>query len=349
MKIMHVMAGAPTGGAENIFLEDVLALADGGITQHVVTRPNNEFRLTELAKRGIGVTTANFHRYFQWPTKSRLKEAARAFGPDIIQYWMGRAGTYAISSGAPNVGWYGGYYKLKRFRNCDYHVGLTPDLIRHIVEQGVAPEKAELIHTYAEFPDVEHVSRADFDTPDDAPVLLALARLHWKKGLDILLEALRQVPGAYAWIAGDGPLREELEKQARELEVNDRVRFLGWRDDRAALLKAADICVFPSRYEPFGTVTVDAWASGTPLVAAAAAGPKAFVKNRENGMLVEIDDVDGLAQAINAILNDSALRASIVAGGTKTYTEKFTKDVFIRDSLAFYDRVLKENNQQNHS
>ena len=342
MKVMHVMAGAPTGGAENIFLEDVLALADGGLSQHVVTRANNEFRLAALAEKGIGVTTADFNRYIQWPTKKAIKKAASDFAPDIIQYWMGRAGTYAISSDAANVGWYGGYYKLKRFQNCDYHIGLTPDLIRHIVEQGVAPEKAALIHTYAEFPDVAPTPRADLDTPEDAPVLLALARLHWKKGLDILLQSLVNVPGAYAWIAGDGPLKEELEAQAKELGVDDRVRFLGWRDDRAALLAACDVCVFPSRYEPFGTVTVDAWAAKKPLVAAAAAGPKAFVVNEDNGMLVDIDDVDGLTAAINAVLNDQALRDKIVAGGTRDYQAKFTKDVFIRDSLAFYERVLAE-------
>ena len=169
MKLMHVMAGAPTGGAENIFLEDVLALADGGVTQHVVTRPNNDFRLSELASKGIGVTTAGFHRFFQWPTKNLLKKVARSFDPDIIQYWMGRAGTYAISSRAPNIGWYGGYYKLRRFRNCDYHIGLTPDIVRHIVEQGVAPSHAELIHTYAEFPPVEAASRSELNTPNDAP------------------------------------------------------------------------------------------------------------------------------------------------------------------------------------
>ncbi len=342
MKIMHVMAGAPTGGAENIFLEDVLALADGGIEQHVVTRPNNAFRLAELARKGIGVTTARFDRFVRWPTRRRLKQAITSFAPDIIQYWMGRAGTYAVPNGPPQIGWYGGYYKRARFQRCAYHIGLTPDLVKHIVDQGVPQRQAELIHTYAEFPDVAPADRALLDTPADAPLLLALARLHWKKGLDILLKALPDVPGAYVWIAGDGPLKSDLEQQARDLGVADRVRLLGWRDDRAALLAAADVCVFPSRYEPFGTVTVDAWASRTPLVAAASAGPKAYVKDRENGMLVDIDNVQGLTDAINAVINDTALRDRIVAGGTETYRSTFTKDAFIRDSLAFYERILKE-------
>jgi len=69
----------------------------------------------------------------------------------------------------------------------------------------------------------------------------------------------------------------------RDLGLESRVRFSGWRDDRAALLAAADICVFPSRYEPFGTVTVDAWAAKRPLIAAAAQGPKAYVTDGTDG------------------------------------------------------------------
>ena len=111
-------------------------------------------------------------------------------------------------------------------------------------------------------------------TPAGATVLLALSRLHEKKGLDVLLRALAELPGCVAWIAGDGPLEADLKALAAKLGVADRARFLGWRSDRGALLRAADICVLPSRWEPFGTVMLEAWAAGMPLVAAASQGPK---------------------------------------------------------------------------
>lgn len=341
MKILHLMAGAETGGAENIFFEDVLALADGGLEQAVVTRPNNDFRLRAMRDKNIRVDTASFANFPRWPTKRVIDRVCKEFNPDIVHCWMGRAGTYAPNYSAVNVGWYGGYYKRSRFARCDYHIGLTKDLIRHLREQGVEEDRAILIHTYAEFEDAAPVDRANLDTPEGAPLFLALARLHWKKGLDVLLKSLVDVPGAYLWIAGDGPLREQLEAQCGELGLGDRVRFLGWRDDRGALLAASDICVFPSRYEPFGTVTVDAWASRTPLIAAAAAGPKAYVKDGENGLLVEIDDVDGLTLAMNRLVNDSDLRDRLIEGGLESYRSQFTKDIFIQDSVAFYKRALQ--------
>jgi glycosyltransferase involved in cell wall biosynthesis len=339
MKILHVIAGAPTGGAENIFLESVLALAEASFAQAVVTRANNAFRLEQLRAHGIEVATAPFDRWLRWRTRRVIEDMCRRFEPDVIQYWMGRAGTFARPGRPTQVAWYGGYYALKRFGHCDFHIGLTEDIVRHIVSQGVAPERTALIRTFADFAPMAPVARDMLNTPDDVPLLLALARLHWKKGLDVLLKAMPSLPRGHLWIAGEGPMRRELEALTRELGLSERVRFLGWRDDRAALLAAADICVFPSRYEPFGTVMVDAWAAGVPLIAAAAAGPKAYVDHGVNGLLVPIDDVQALAQAINRVLSEPGLSARLVANGRATYQAHFTKAVFLRDSAAFYARI----------
>ncbi len=340
MKVMHVMAGAPTGGAENIFLESVVALAQADVEQYVVTRDNNDFRLQTFEKFGIPVSTASFHNFWRLPTTRTIESAIERFQPDVIEYWMGRAGTFAPKKyRARNVAWYGGYYKLARFKNCEWHVGLTPDLLRHIREQGVQDDRSTIIHTYAEFINAEPVDRASLDTPEDAIVLLALARLHVKKGLDVLLDSLADIPGAYAWIAGEGPIEDQLKAQARMLGIEDRVRFLGWRDDRDRLLAACDIVSFPSRYEPFGTVTVDAWAARKPLIAAASQGPGAFVKDGENGLLVPINDVEALTDATRRMIASPQLREQCVAGGAKSFNELFTREVFTRDSLAFYDKV----------
>jgi len=342
MRVLHVMAGAKEGGAENIMLESVLALAElDEVDQMVLIRPDNRHRLGSLEAAGVMTVTAPFDRVWRWPTDRRLRRAIRSFEPDVIEYWMGRAGTFAPRAFRERqVGWYGGYYKLSRFRNCAWHVGLTRDLCRHIAEQGVAEDRIGLIHTTADFQDAAPVPRASLGTPEDAPVMLALARLHWKKGLDTLLEALARLPGYHAWIAGEGPLEDELKAQAERLGVADRAKFLGWRNDRGALLAACDAVVFPSRYEPFGTVTVDAWAAGRPLVAADAVGPAAYVVDGENGLLVPKDDVSALREAMRRVIEEDGLAERLVAGGRKTFEATFTKSAFQRDSLAFYRKII---------
>ncbi|MEM8921260.1 MAG: glycosyltransferase family 1 protein, partial [Pseudomonadota bacterium] len=90
MRVMHVMAGAKEGGAENIMLESVLALAEAGFEQFVLTRPHNAFRLQEFEKAGIETATAGFNNAWPFPTRSALKSAIASFKPDVIEYWMGR-------------------------------------------------------------------------------------------------------------------------------------------------------------------------------------------------------------------------------------------------------------------
>ncbi|KJS38979.1 MAG: glycosyl transferase [Hyphomonas sp. BRH_c22] len=340
MRVMHVMAGAAEGGAENIMLESVLALAETDLEQHVVTRPDNAFRIQKFREAGIGVDVAAFNNSWPFPTRRVIGDAITRFKPDVIEYWMGRAGQFAPKQyRARSIGWYGGYYKLARFANCEWHVGLTKDLLRHIREQGVSDDRSAIVHTYADFSGADPASRKALNTPDDAPVALALARLHEKKGLDTLLDATAKIDGLYVWIAGDGPLEAELKAQCTRLGLDDRVRFLGWRNDRGALLAACDVVAFPSRYEPFGTVTVDAWAASRPLVAADAVGPAAYVKDGVNGLLIPKDDVDALADALRKVVTDKALAAKLVAGGRASYEAQFTKAVFQRDSLALYEKI----------
>ena len=341
MRVMHVMAGAAEGGAENIMLESVLALAETDLVQHVVTRPDNEFRIQKFREAGIGVDVAAFNNSWPFPTRRVIGEAITRFKPDVIEYWMGRAGQFAPKQHrARSIGWYGGYYKLARFNNCEWHVGLTIDLLRHIREQGVGEERSAIVHTYADFTGTDPASRTALDTPEDAPVALALARLHEKKGLDTLLDATAKIDGLYVWIAGDGPIEADLKAHCARLGLEDRVRFLGWRNDRGALLAACDVVAFPSRYEPFGTVTVDAWAASRPLVAADAVGPAAYVKDGVNGLLIPKNDVDALADALRKVVTDKALAAKLVAGGRASYQAQFTKAAFQRDSLALYEKIV---------
>jgi glycosyltransferase involved in cell wall biosynthesis len=342
MRVMHVIAGAEAGGAETFFADAACALDRAGLAQVVVTRPNAA-RLARLGGTGAAVYTAPFGNWRRGPTRRVLEAAFAAHRPDIVQYWMGRAGGYALRRPeAVHVGWFGGYYDVARFKGCDYFVGVTQGIVDHIVRSGVPPARARLIHTYADLDDAPALDRRAFATPDGRPLLLVLARLHKKKGLDTLLEALAAVPEPVLWIAGEGPERGALEALCRRLALADRVRFLGWRDDRGALLRAADLCVFPSRYEPFGTVMVEAWGTGVPLIAAAAAGPKAYVRDGENGLLVPVDDAAALAASIRRCLDDAALRRRLVAGGRATFEAAFTEASFVAAATSFYAEILAE-------
>jgi hypothetical protein len=156
-----------------------------------------------------------------------------------------------------------------------------------------------------------------------------------------VLQALPALPDCYLWIAGEGPLRQELEQLARTLNVLERVRFLGWRTDRGALLGAADICLLPSRYEPFGTVILDAWSTRTAFIACESDGPRAYIRDGENGMLVPADAPKALAASIRLVLDEPALKERIEAGGHAEFLAGFTRETVTRRMLDCYQTILR--------
>lgn len=339
MRILHVYAGARYGGAETFATDLITALAAAGVEQAAVTRPFPE-RIERLAEANVAVYAESFTHATAFPTRGRIRRIAGQFAPTVIQAWMGRAASVIPRNmPVPVIGWFGGYYDIKRYKACDYHVGVTKDVVRHIIESGAAAESVQEINTFAALANEPPAKRSDHRTPDGVPLILCLARLHRNKGIDVLIRAVAAIPEIHLWIAGEGELKGELTRLAGELDLTDRIRFLGWRANRAALLRAADICVVPSRDEPFGTVMVEAWAAGVPLIAAAAAGPKAYITDGVDGLLFPVDDVAALTDRIRACLAGPALPRALSAAGQRRYRRDFTREKIVADYMAVYNRL----------
>lgn len=341
MKVLQIMAGAPVGGAETFYMDGMIAISETDIQQYALTRNNSEKRIDAIKQCHIPYQTASFDKNLYCPTQLKVKKILKEFQPDIAHHWLARAGSFAVEGPQVNIGWYGGYYDPRYYKNCKHHLAVTQDIADHLIQKGVPKDNVHVLHLYAVCEPMAALNRADFDTPDDAPLLLSLARFHEAKALDVLIDAMLQVKDAYLWLAGDGPLEQELKSQVERLNLKERVKFLGWRNDREAMLATADICVFPSRYEPFGAVTIEAWAAGTPIIAAKSQGPKAYISHEENGLLVEIDDVDGLASEMNRLIADKKLQLELTNNGLRAYQQGFTKDVFKENVTHLYEHVLK--------
>lgn len=338
------MAGARHGGAETAFVDMCIAIKEAGVEQEIATR-SNDIRVKRLQEAGLKVHCLPFGGSIDFYTGWKLKNIIRHFRPQIVQSWMSRASSKMVKSDGSflNVSRLGGYYNLKYFRNTDYFVTITPDIRGYLMKSGIATDKIRHINNFAETESAaQPVSRASLQTPENAVVLLALSRLHEAKALDVLIKAVADLPDVHVWLAGEGPLRAELEQLARDLGIADRIHFLGWRNDRAALLQACDICVFPSRYEPFGTVFVQAWGSKTPVICSLSDGPRQFVRDGEDGLLFPIDDVAALKTAIEKLVGNESLRDTLIENGFARYQNEFTKEKSVQAYLRYYEDILRE-------
>lgn len=315
MSILHLLGSAADGGAETYFTSLAAALARGGVREACALRPHAG-RQRALAEAGIVAKTFGFGGPLDLFTRPGVAGFARSQDVRLAIAWMNRAARHTPRGPWKRVGRLGGYYNLKYYKGFDYLVGNTADIAAWVVDQGWPAGKVAYIPNFAAAPpDVAPQDRAALDTPAGVPLLLGLGRLHNSKAHDVSLKAVAQIPGAWLWIAGAGALEDKLKAMATALGVADRVRFLGWRDDPSPLYAAADVCLFPSRFEPLGNVVIQSWAHGLPVVAAASKGPAGLIHDDEDGLLFPIDDADALAAGVRRLLDDPMRRIRLIQNG----------------------------------
>lgn len=308
MRIAHVMAGAPVGGAEAFFERLCLAQARAGDTVLPVIRRDagREARLASLSPVALG-----FGGPLDLLTGPRLRRALHGFRPRVVMAWMNRAARFAPRGPWALVGRLGGYYDLRHYRRCDHLVANTRDLVRWIAAQGWPEGRVHHLPNFAH--DLSGAAPAPWPGPGRR--VLALGRLHPNKGFDVLVRALALLPDARLVIAGEGPERASLERLARECGVAERLHLPGWAADPGPFLAACEVFVSSSRHEPLGNMVLEAWGAGRPVVAAAAQGPSELIADGATGLLAPVDAPEPLAAAIAHVLDDPGRAAALAAAG----------------------------------
>lgn len=339
MSVLHLLGSRGDGGAETYFVDLVRALHDAGMEQACALRQHGE-RARVLADAGVTVGSFGFGGPIDLLTRPRIAAFARQAGATALVAWMNRAARHTPAGPWKRVGRLGGYYSLKYYKGFDHLVGNTRDIADWIVGQGWPAGQVSYIPNFAAAAeDSQPVDRASLDTPEGLPLLLGMGRLHDAKAHDVSLKALAMIPDAYLWIAGDGPLEDKLKAMAAALGVADRVRFLGWRNDAGALYRAADVCVFPSRFEPLGNVVIQAWAHGLPVVAADSQGPGALIRHGQDGILIPVDEPEPLADAVKAILADPMMKIRLVQNGHARVEGEFSQAAVVEEWRSLLSRL----------
>ena len=339
MKVLQVMAGDTHGGAENFFMRLVIALSQAGLEQEVILKPHPS-REKNLEDQNIPVTTASFNRTFPHGTRRKIKSTIDRFAPDIVLTWMSRASSLCPGGDFIHVGRLGGYYDLKYYKNCDYLVGNTQDIVSYLRDQEWAKRLTHYLPNFVDPPAHDKkIPRERFNTPPDVPLLLTLGRLHKDKAFDVLIKAMDQISQAHLWIAGVGDEKESLQKLAAQSSAQERIHFIGWHEDITTLYNTCDIYVCPSRIEPLGNVILEAWAHKRPVVAAKSKGPKALIQSEETGLLTDLEDWESMAIALNRLLQNPSLKKKLVQKAYESYETAFTKEKVVQEYLAFFETI----------
>jgi glycosyltransferase involved in cell wall biosynthesis len=180
---------------------------------------------------------------------------------------------------------------------------------------------------------------------DDQPLVFHVGRLVYEKGIHVLLDSWTQVlasqPGARLYIAGTGNCLDQLKEQAWSLGLMSSVVFTGYiaDADRDRMYQVADVAVFPSLYEPFGIVALEAMAARCPVVVAATGGLAEVVQLHQNGMTVYPNNPESLAWGILQTLHQPEQAQIRAVNALREVREQYNWDTIAAHTADVYGRT----------
>lgn len=340
--VLHVAKASGISGSENHLLALLPRLRDRGWDVRFLLLHEDEPGAWEMARRlddaGLPVEGVRLPRAGDPLAFTRILRVVRRHAPTILHTHLVHADFHGLAAGrivgvpvlVSTKHGFNPFRDSRAFatadravaRLADVNVAISAGLARYLEEtEGFAPGTFEVVHYGIEPGD-------DPPLPPLEPRLAVVGRLIPIKGHLDLLSALGQVavPGLSLEVAGDGPLRVELEAAVSERRLGDVVRFLGRVAPAGPVLERAAIVVVPSHGEGFGMVALEAMERGRAVVASAVGGLPEIVEDGVTGLLVPPRDPAALAEAIGALATDPERCAAMGAAARKRALTAFSQE-----------------------
>ncbi len=244
------------------------------------------------------------------------------------------------------------WFSLARYRSAKCVVPVSEFVRESMAGSGLPADQVEVIHVGVEIPNKvsaaeREAARKRFSIGEDEVCLGNVAAFVPEKGHVLLLRALAELgprfPNCVLLLAGSGREKENLQKLARDLGIEEALRFPGFVADVESVYAATDLFIFPSHQEPLACAMLSAMAYGLPVVAFARGGNPEALVDGQNGLLVGEFSSRALADAISRMLMrpDEARRLGDAA--RQTAIERFSADHMVDATLKLYERLLRRN------
>lgn len=363
LRVLHVDSERPWRGGERQVMELMRRQRRRGDDPHLAA-PGDSAIHGKAKAEGFPVHAIAMRGTWDLPSAAALARLHRTLRPDVVHWHAARAhalGALAslLAPGPARVLSRRVDFPVRRSLGSRLLWSLPIEAIAAIsngvkdalVRSGVAAERIRVVPSGIDLSPFEapvaedrNAARARLGVePETVLALQAAALAPHKSQTDLLQAASRlraEAPRLRVWIAGEGPLRRELEAEHAALALGTVVRFLGFREDVNDLLRAADFFVVSSYLEGMGTATLDAMASGLPVVATRVGGIPEIVEDGVSGILVPARDPRALAGAMLRLANDPGLRARLGEAG-RVRVRDFSADRTEERTRTMYQEVLE--------
>lgn len=369
IRVLHVAEAA--GGVER-YLENLFKYNNNEQIENIlVCSQNYEWKKFEaITNRVIVLKMAhNIDPIKDAKVEKALRKIIRRTKPDIIYSHSSKAGAFArIAAIGMNVksiynphGWAFNtqpslkkrkIYKLaERFLSplCTKIVCTSDAEKNSAIDAKICKSsKLEVIYSGVDLKninDVVPVSREKLNIPNDAFVIGMVGRLTKLKSPDVFISAAKkislQIPNAFFLMVGDGELRKEVEELIQENELESKFIITGWTDNPISFVKIMDIGMLLSRWwEGFGLVTTEYMACSVPVIATNVGAIPNIVHNQKNGLLVNSDNSDSVADDVILLYNNESLRRKIIMNAYKDVKKNYDIRRVAVDTINLYKKIM---------
>lgn len=359
MKVLHIDEQSGWRGGEQQASYLIRGLTERGHRCFIAGKAQSEFLSRDHGVSDVVKIPVPCRGELDLATAWTLARAVRRHRIDILHAHSSHALTYALLARR-----FAGHGKVVASRRVDFppndnlfsrwkyrrpdRIIAISDCIGAVLRRyGVPNDRLRVVHSGIDpqrFANVAPLSRAELGVPDTAALVGNVGALVGHKDHATLINAmpyvLKEVPNAHLVIAGDGPLRPQLDDLIARLAINAHATLLGRRDDVPRLLHALDLFVMSSKEEGLGTSVLDAMACGVPVVATAAGGIPEMVKDGATGILSPVGDSARLAEGIVRVLQNTVSRDTLVENARRMVYDRFTVDRMVEGNLRVYEEVL---------
>lgn len=374
MKILHLIDHMGLGGAQNLVLD--LAESKSSKLNYSVWGMSSQV-LPLAAKRleaaGVPFRTLGLSKYNPLDLL-RLRLLLANERPDLLHAHLQFSGTFGIAA-AVSLGRHRPIIVNHIHNDPSLHYTLWQrigsKLLASVIDAQITPSESLRDSVKKSFPN--HTVRIEVITPGinlktfdrtraDTPrikqlrggakrVIGTAGRLTKQKALHVLLEAtpalLKDEPATRILIAGDGPLRPTLERQAEHLKISHAVTFLGYQSEMLPVYQAMDVFVLPSFHEGFGIVLIEAMALQVPVIASRVVGIVDAVQDDVTGLLVSFGDPEALVCAILRIFAEPMLKERLIQKAVEFVRQRCSRELMAERTEALYF-ALRERKKDRH-
>jgi len=328
MKILNIIHAQSIGGVDQVFRYYSQTLIDNNNELAIVISDNgnDDYHLPGLKKiyklKNFTPALDILHLFL----------ITKQFKPDVIichsmrsMRWMSilkhfiKAKTIAVNHSI----------SYKKSLCCEYVFSINDQIKNMVIKDGKDSAKSVFMPNMIKIdPNSKFLEDKKFH---ETPVIGMFGRIEPRKGFDVLFKAVKILKDKNidfklifgGFVVPGGFNEDNLKRMINELDLNDKIEFVGVVHDRASFFDRIDIFCVPSREEPFGMVIIESFLHSTPVIASNCDGAKMIIENNQDALLFPIEDSQALAEKIEYLIKDQNLAKTIARNGFIKVKEKY--------------------------